>query len=291
LIFILTDYNNFNFKRLEAAYRQLLTAPKEVVIDRIIKYILDNGLFNDVSDEVQAAVISLINDAFMDKIKRYMETKIQVLRIGQSADVIATQTPKSASSGVAPTPPTPSQKRIITEAEILGTQTAKGPTPRRSPPISAEQQLATQTAKYLPSAQPYIAPPPKVSAAEQLATQTSKGTPSQKRVITEAEMLGAQTPKGPTPRRGLTAAEAIAAQTSKFLPSAQPYIAPPPSQKRVLTEAEILGTQTPKGPTPRRGPSAAEAIAAQTAKSPPKGKTPTAAEAVASQTSKAPPKA
>ena len=54
-----------------------------------------------------------------------------MLRIGQSADVIATQTPKSASSGVAPTPPTPSQKRIITEAEILGTQTPKGPTPRK----------------------------------------------------------------------------------------------------------------------------------------------------------------
>ena len=56
-----------------------------------------------------------------------------MLRIGQSADVIATQTPKNASSGVAPTPPTPSQKRIITEAEILGIQTAKGPTPRKKP--------------------------------------------------------------------------------------------------------------------------------------------------------------
>ena len=144
---------------------------REAIRERIIKYILDNGLFDDVSDEVQAAVISLINDTFMDKIKN-METKIQMLRIGQSADVIATQTPKSASSGVAPTPPTPSQKRIITEAEILGTQTPKRPKPRQSPPISAEQQLATQTAKFLPSAQPYIAPPP-----------------SQKRILTEADIL------------------------------------------------------------------------------------------------------
>ena len=151
-----------------------------------------------------------------------------MLRIGQSADIIATQTPKSASSGVAPTPATPSQKRVITEAEILGTQTPKGATPRRSPPISSKQQLATQTAKFRPSAQPYIAPPPKVSAAEQLATQTSKGKPSQKRVLTEAEILGAQTPKGRTPRREPTAAEAIAAQKAKYLPSTQPYIAPPP---------------------------------------------------------------
>ena len=52
----------------------------------------------------------------------------------------------------------------------------------------------------------------------------------------------------------------------------------------------MLEAQTPKGPTPRRGPTAAEAIAAQTSKSPPKGKTPTAAEAIAAQTSKAPPK-
>ena len=147
--------------------------------------------------EVQAAVVSLIDDAFMDKIKRYMESKIQMLRIDQSADVIATQTSKSASSGVPPTPPTPSQKRVITEAEILATQTPKGPTPRRSPPISAEQQLATQSSKFRPSAQPNITRPPKVSAAEQLATQTSKGAPSQKRVTTEAEMLGTQTPKGP----------------------------------------------------------------------------------------------
>jgi hypothetical protein len=193
-------------------------------------------LFDDVSDEVQAAVISLINDTFMDKIQRYMETKIQVLRIGQSADVIATQTPKSASSGVAPTPPTPSQKRVITEAEILGTQTPKGPTPRRSPPISAEQQLATQSAKFRPSAQPYIAPPPKVSAAEQLATQTSKGTPSQKRVLTEAEMLGAQTPKGPTPRRGPTAAEAIAAQTAKIYHPLN-HKAPQRASQKLIREA------------------------------------------------------
>ena len=110
------------------------------------------------------------------------------------------------------------------------------------------------------------------------------------RVITEAEILGAQTPKGRTPRREPTAAEAIAAQKAKYLASSQPYIAPPPSQKRVLTEAEILGTQTAKGPTPRRGPTAAEAIASQIAKSQPKGKTPTAAEAIAAQTAKAPPK-
>ena len=183
LIFVLTDYSNLNLERLKTEYRQFLTASREAIRERIIKYIFDNGLFDDVSDEVQAAVISLINDAFMDKIKRYMESKIQMLRIGQSADVIATQTPKSASPGIPPTPSPPPQKRVITEAEILGTQTPKGPTPRRSPPISAEQQLATQTAKFRPSAQPYIAPPPKVSAAEQLATQTSEGTPSQKRVI------------------------------------------------------------------------------------------------------------
>ena len=110
----------------------------------------------------------------MDELRSYMESRLQMLRIGQSADVIATQSPKSASSGVAPTPPTPSQKRAIAEAEMLGTQAPKGPTPRKSPPISAEQQVATQTAKSLPSAQPYIAPPPKVSAAEQLATQHRK---------------------------------------------------------------------------------------------------------------------
>ena len=102
-------------------------------------------------------------------------------------------------------------------------------------------------------------------------------------------MLGAQTAKGPTPRRGPTAAEAIAAQKAKYLPSSQPYIAPPPSQKRVLTEAEMLGAQTPKRPTPRREPTAAEAIAAQTSKAPPKGKAPTAAEAIEAQTSKAKP--
>jgi hypothetical protein len=123
LIFIIADYNNFNLKKLETAYRQFLTTSREAIRDRIIKYILDNGLFNDVSDEVQAAVISLINDTFMDKIQRYMESRLQMLRIGQSADIIATQTPKSAPSGVAP-------------------------------PISAEQQLATQSAKFRPSAQP-----------------------------------------------------------------------------------------------------------------------------------------
>ena len=150
----------------------------------------------------------------MDKHRSDFESRLRLLRIGQSADFIATQTPKSASSGIPPTPPAPSQKRVIREDEILGTQTAKGPTPRKSPPISAEQQLATQTIKILPSAQPYIAPPPKVSAAEQLSTQTSKGTPSQKRVITEAEMLGTQTSKGSMPRKGPTSAEAIAAQTA-----------------------------------------------------------------------------
>ena len=138
-----------------------------------------------MSGDVQTAVISLIDDTFMDKTTSFMELRLQMLRIGQSADIIATQTHESLSSTVPPTPATQPQNRVITEAEILGTQTPKGPTPRQSPPISAEQQLATQSAKYLPSAQPYIAPPP-----------------SQKRVITEAEMLGAQTPKRPTPWNG-----------------------------------------------------------------------------------------
>ena len=44
----------------------------EAIRDRIIKYIFDSGLFDNVSGEVQAAVVSLIDDAFMDKIKRYM---------------------------------------------------------------------------------------------------------------------------------------------------------------------------------------------------------------------------
>ena len=47
-----------------------------------------------------------------------------MLRIEQSADVIATQSSKSASSGVPPAPPTAPQKRVITQAEMLGTQTA-----------------------------------------------------------------------------------------------------------------------------------------------------------------------
>ena len=54
----------------------------------IIKYIFDNGLFDDVSDEVQAAVISLINDTFVDKIRRYMEPKMQSLRAGLPANVV-----------------------------------------------------------------------------------------------------------------------------------------------------------------------------------------------------------
>ena len=97
-----------------------------------------------VSGEVQKAVVSLIDDDFMDKLKSYMESRLQTLRVGQSADIIATQTPKSSPSGIPPTP-SASQKRVITAEEILGTQTPTGPTPRRSPPISAEQQLATQS--------------------------------------------------------------------------------------------------------------------------------------------------
>ena len=132
---------------------------------------------------------------------------------------------------------------------MLGTQTPKGPTPRRGP-----------------------------TAAEAIAAQTSKGTPSQKRVITEAEMLGTQTPKGPTPRRGPTATKAIAAQTSK---------APP--KNKAPTAAEHIAAQTSKAPPKSKAPTAAEAIAAQTSKAPPKSKAPTAAEAIAARTSKAKP--
>ena len=111
--------NSFNLRRLQAAYRQLLTVPREAVKEMLIVYISNNGLFDGVTEEVQVAVVGLIDDTFMDKIKRYMESKIQLLRIGQSADVIATQTPKSVPSGSPPTPPTASQKRVITKQRYL----------------------------------------------------------------------------------------------------------------------------------------------------------------------------
>ena len=101
---------SFSLKRLEAAYRHLLTVPRDDVKMRLIEYIFRNGLFDNISGEVQEAVVNLIDDDFMDKLRSYMESRLQMLRISQSADIIATQTPKSASSSNPPTPATPVAK-------------------------------------------------------------------------------------------------------------------------------------------------------------------------------------
>ena len=165
------------------------------------------------------------------------------------------------------------KQRVITEQEIL-----------------AEAKQKAKPPKFLPSAQPYIAPPPKISAPEILATATAKPPPPKaaaKRLAIEdvqralpppttpqrrgreQEMPEAQVPKAK--QRVITEQEILAeaeqkAKPPKFLPSAQPYIAPPPN----ISAPEILATQTSKAASPK----AQDILATQTSKSKPKGAPP-----------------
>jgi hypothetical protein len=91
--------------------------------------------------------------------------------------------------------------------------------------IMAETKQKAVPVQYLPSAQPYIAPPPKVSAQEIMAAATSKAVPKAQ------DVLATQTSKA-VPK----AQDVLATQTSKAKPKAQepPSLPrpPPPREER-----------------------------------------------------------
>ena len=77
----------------------------------------------------------------------------------------------------------------------------------------AEAQQKAIPVRYLPSAQPYIAPPPKITAPEILATQTAKAPPKAQ------DILATQTSKAPP-----QAQDILATQASKAKPKGAPRL-------------------------------------------------------------------
>ena len=106
------------------------------------------------------------------------------------------------------------KQRTITEQEIM-----------------AEAKQKAVPVQFLPSAQPYIAPPPKVSAQEIMAAATSKAVPKAQ------DLPATQTSKAVSPK----AQDILATQTAKAKPKAQepPSLPrpPPPREERASSSS------------------------------------------------------